>query len=484
MSIWKKMNEKVDFRFYQQKDKALEKKLTVKDFLALGLGTILSTSIFTLPGIVAALHTGPAVVFSYLVAAVVAGLVALNYAEMASSLPFAGSAYSWVSVVFGKFWGWIVGWALLAEYLIAVAFVASGLSANVQGLISPLGWKLPNALAFGLGTNGGVVDIIAVLTVAIVSFILFLGDDKSSKVANLLVVLKLLAIVTFIVVGATAIKAQNYVPFVPAHKPGTSFGGWQGIYAGASTIFLSYIGFDSIASNSAEAKNPKKTMPRGIIGSLIIGTIFFVLVSLVLVGMFKYTNYANNAEPVGWALRQQGHVIIASVVTAVAVLGMFTALIAMMMAGSRLIYSFGRDKMLPKGVGKLNKNHLPSTALWIITIVGIVMGGVFPFTFLAELISTGTLIAFMFVSLAMYPLRRREGKDLPVAPFKSPFYPVFPALGFLGSLAIFLGLDADAKIYSVVWFIIGVIIYFTYSITHANSAIPDQRDSETSEEVK
>ncbi|MEJ6399889.1 APC family permease [Nicoliella sp. Es01] len=481
------MNEKVDFHFYAQKDKSLEKTLTVKDFLALGLGTILSTSIFTLPGIVAANYTGPSVVISFIVAAIVAGLVAMNYAEMASSLPFAGSAYSWISVVFGKFWGWIVGWALLAEYLIAVAFVAAGLSSNVQGLISPFGLKLPNSLAFPLGTNGGVVDIIAVIIVAIVTFILFLGDDKSSKVANLLVALKLIAIIVFIVVGATAIKAQNYVPFIP--KPhlnanGTTFGGWGGIYAGVSTIFLSYIGFDSIASNSAEAKNPQKTMPRGIIGSLIIGTIFFILVSLVLVGMFKYTNYANNAEPVGWALRQQGHVITATVVQAIAVLGMFTALIAMMMAGSRLIYSFGRDKMLPKQVGKLNKNHLPSVALWIITIVGIVMGGIFPFTFLAQLISSGTLIAFMFVSLAMYPLRKREGKDLPMAPFRAPFYPVFPALGFLGSLAIFWGLDIEAKTYSVVWFIIGVIIYFVYGIKHSHAPIPDEKDAETEQEVK
>lgn len=468
------------------KDKNLEKTLTVKDFLALGLGTILSTSIFTLPGIVAAKYTGPAVVIPFILAALVAGLVAMNYAEMASVLPFAGSAYSWISVLFGKFWGWIVGWALLAEYLIAVAFVAAGLSSNVQGLISPLGISLPKAIASPLGTNGGVIDIIAVIVVALVTYILLRGDRQTTKISNILVVLKLLAIVTFIVVGATAIKAQNYVPFFPKSHPnpdGTVFGGWQGIYAGISTIFLSYIGFDSIASNSAEAKNPQKTMPRGIIGSLIIATIFFVCVSLVMVGMFKYTMYANNAEPVGWALRESGHTIIATVVQAVAVCGMLVALIGMMMAGSRLIYSFGRDKMLPKMVGKVNKKKIPSNALWIITIIGIILGAIFPFTFLAQLISAGTLIAFMAVSLAMYPLRRREEKTLPKASYQEPFYPVLPILGFLGSFAVFMGLDIHAKIYSAVWFLIGVIIYFVYGMRHADSKLPDDSDQEIDENL-
>lgn len=468
------------------KDKNLEKTLTVKDFLALGLGTILSTSIFTLPGIVAAKYTGPAVVIPFILAALVAGLVAMNYAEMASVLPFAGSAYSWISVLFGKFWGWIVGWALLAEYLIAVAFVAAGLSSNVQGLISPLGISLPKAIASPLGTNGGVIDIIAVIVVALVTYILLRGDRQTTKISNILVVLKLLAIVTFIVVGATAIKAQNYVPFFPKSHPnpdGTVFGGWQGIYAGISTIFLSYIGFDSIASNSAEAKNPQKTMPRGIIGSLIIATIFFVCVSLVMVGMFKYTMYANNAEPVGWALRESGHTIIATVVQAVAVCGMLVALIGMMMAGSRLIYSFGRDKMLPKMVGKVNKKKIPSNALWIITIIGIILGAIFPFTFLAQLISAGTLIAFMAVSLAMYPLRRREEKTLPKASYQEPFYPVLPILGFLGSFAVFMGLDIQAKIYSAVWFLIGVIIYFVYGMRHADSKLPDDSDQEIDENL-
>ncbi len=467
--LWKKMTHKKDPKEYQKKDAHLLQVLGVKDFLALGVGTIVSTSIFTLPGIVAAQHAGPAVVLSFLAAAVVAGLVAFAYAEMSSALPFAGSAYSWINVVFGEGFGWIAGWALLAEYFIAVAFVASGLSANLQGLLEPLGFKLPVQLSAAFGTNGGVVDILAILVVVLVAILLSRGTSGAAAVENLLVILKVAAILIFIAVGATAIKTANYHPFIPAHKvnaDGTSFGGWQGIYAGISSIFLSYIGFDSIAANAAEAKNPSKTMPRGILGSLLIAVVLFSGVSLVLVGMFHYSNYAGNAEPVGWALRHAGYPIVATVVQAIAVIGMFTALIGMTLAGSRLLYSFGRDGLLPKWLGELNKNNLPNHALGLLSGVVIVLGAIFPFAFLSQLISAGTLIAFMFVTIGIYRLRSREGKDLPVPGFKMPLYPVLPALAFLGALFVFLGLDHMAKLVTGIWFVLGLLIYIIYGMNN------------------
>ncbi|GAJ25170.1 amino acid transporter [Liquorilactobacillus sucicola DSM 21376 = JCM 15457] len=466
----KRLFLKEDPNVYQDKDSHLKRVLTVKDFLALGVGTIVSTAIFTLPGVVAASHAGPAVALSFLAAAIVAGLVAFAYAEMSSAMPFAGSAYSWINVVFGEFFGWIAGWALLAEYFIAVAFVASGLSANFRGLVEPLGFKLPNYLANAFGTDGGFIDIIAVIVVILVALLLSQGVSDAARVENVLVVLKVLAILVFIFVGVTALHKANYTPFIPEyHKnpDGTAFGGWQGIYAGVSSIFLSYIGFDSIAANSAEAKNPQKTMPRGILGSLLIAVVLFVAVSLVLVGMFHYSSYANNAEPVGWALRQSGHPIVASVVQAVAVIGMFTALIGMMLAGSRLLYSFGRDGMLPKWLGVLNSKKLPNRSLLVLGIIGVVLGALFPFAFLAQLISAGTLIAFMFVSLGIYALRSREGKDIPEPAFKMPLYPVLPAVAFLFTLIVFWGLDYDAKVYSLGWFALGLVIYFVYGIHHS-----------------
>ena len=469
MSFWKTITRKEDPQVYANKDGHLVRSLKVRDFLALGVGTIVSTSIFTLPGEVAAMHTGPAVAISFLLAAVVAGLVAFAYAEMSAAMPFAGSAYSWINVVFGEFFGWIAGWALIAEYFIALAFVGSGLSANFRALIAPLGLKLPASLSNAFGTDGGIVDLVSVVVIALVAALISRGVSRAARVENVLVVLKVFAVLLFIVVGLTALHAANYVPFIPKYHETTNgpFGGWQGIYAGVSMIFLSYIGFDSIAANSAEAINPQKTMPRGILGSLVIAVVLFVAVSLVLVGMLPYSKYANSAEPVGLALRAAGHGGVATVVQTIAVVGMFTALIGMSMAGSRLIYSFGRDGMLPKWLGKLDKSNRPNRALWTLTIVGILIGAFFPFAFLSQLISAGTLIAFMFVSIGIYPLRRREGKDINDPAFKVPLYPVLPALGFLASLMVFLGLDYQAKLYAGIWFVLGLVIYFAYGVRHS-----------------
>ncbi len=469
MSFWKTITRKEDPRVYANKDGHLVRSLKVRDFLALGVGTIVSTSIFTLPGEVAAMHTGPAVAISFLLAAVVAGLVAFSYAEMSAAMPFAGSAYSWINVVFGEFFGWIAGWALLAEYFIALAFVGSGLSANFRALIAPLGLKLPASLSNAFGTDGGIVDLVSVVVIALVAALISRGVSRATRVENVLVVLKVFAVLLFIVVGLTALHAANYVPFVPKYHETANgpFGGWQGIYAGVSMIFLSYIGFDSIAANSAEAVNPQKTMPRGILGSLVIAVVLFVAVSLVLVGMLPYSKYANSAEPVGLALRAAGHGGVATVVQTIAVVGMFTALIGMSMAGSRLIYSFGRDGMLPKWLGKLDESNRPNRALWTLTIVGILIGAFFPFAFLSQLISAGTLIAFMFVSIGIYPLRRREGKDINDSAFKVPLYPVLPALGFVASLMVFLGLDYQAKLYAGIWFVFGLVIYFAYGMKHS-----------------
>ncbi|MCT4396103.1 APC family permease [Periweissella beninensis] len=463
-SFKEKLFRKEDPSVYESKDAHLVRSLRVRDFLALGVGTIVSTSIFTLPGVVAAEHAGPAVALSFLVAAIVAGMVSFAYAEMASAMPFAGSAYSWINVIFGEFFGWVAGWALLAEYFIAVAFVASGLSANFRGLLEPLGISLPASLSNAFGTNGGVIDIVAAVVILGVALLLSHGVSTAAKIENVLVILKVLAILLFIVVGLTAIRTSNYFPFIPKYHMTANgdFGGWQGVYAGVSMIFLAYIGFDSIAANSAEAINPQKTMPRGILGSLAIAVVLFMGVSLVLVGMFKYSSYANNAEPVGWALRQSGHAVVATIVQSISVIGMFTALIGMMLAGSRLLYSFGRDGMLPKWLGQLDKANRPNRSLWLLTIIGLVIGSMFPFAFLAQLISAGTLIAFMFVTLGIYGLRSREGKDIDVPAFKMPFYPVMPALSFIGVLVVFWGLGNDAKLYAGIWFIVGVIIYFTY----------------------
>lgn len=455
-------------RVYEEKDAQLTPSLRTRDLIGLGTGMVVGTAIFTLPGIVAADHTGPAVPLAFIVAAIGAGLSALAYAETSSVLPFAGSAFSWINVLFGEFFGWIAGWALLAEYFISVAFVASGWSAYMQGFLGSFGIKLPHALTGGFDPHtGSYIDILAAFAILIVGILISRGVRQVSRIENIIVSVKLLVILMFIVVGATAIHPQNYVPFLPAHQPGTTFGGWQGILAGTAQIFIAYVGFDAIAANTAETINPQKTMPRGLIGTLLLGTGFFIAVSLVLVGMFKYSRYANNAEPAAWALRQSGHYITANLLSVVAIVGIFSALIAILLASSRLIYAFGRDGLLPKSLGQIDDKHVPNHALWMITFLAMILGSVFPFTFLATLVSAGTLVAFIFVSLGIYALRPREGVDLPEAQFKMPLYPVLPAISAIFSAVIFWGLNTDAKILMVGWFVIGLLIYFIYGIRHS-----------------
>lgn len=455
-------------RVYEEKDAQLTPSLRTRDLIGLGTGMVVGTAIFTLPGIVAAEHTGPAVPLAFIVAAIGAGLSALAYAETSSVLPFAGSAFSWINVLFGEFFGWIAGWALLAEYFISVAFVASGWSAYMQGFLGSFGIKLPHALTGGFDPHtGSYIDILAAFAILIVGVLISRGVHQVSRIENIIVSVKLLVILMFIVVGVTAIHPQNYVPFLPAHQPGTTFGGWQGILAGTAQIFIAYVGFDAIAANTAETINPQKTMPRGLIGTLLLGTGFFIAVSLVLVGMFKYSRYANNAEPAAWALRQSGHYITANLLSVVAIVGIFSALIAILLASSRLIYAFGRDGLLPKSLGQIDDKHVPNHALWIITFLAMILGSVFPFTFLATLVSAGTLVAFIFVSLGIYALRPREGVDLPEAQFKMPLYPVLPAISAIFSAVIFWGLNTDAKILMIGWFVIGLLIYFIYGIRHS-----------------
>ena len=455
-------------RVYEEKDAQLTPSLRTRDLIGLGTGMVVGTAIFTLPGIVAAEHTGPAVPLAFIVAAIGAGLSALAYAETSSVLPFAGSAFSWINVLFGEFFGWIAGWALLAEYFISVAFVASGWLAYMQGFLGSFGINLPHTLTGGFDPHtGSYIDILAAFAILIVGILISRGVHQVSRIENIIVSVKLLVILMFIVVGATAIHPQNYVPFLPAHQPGTTFGGWQGILAGTAQIFIAYVGFDAIAANTAETINPQKTMPRGLIGTLLLGTGFFIAVSLVLVGMFKYSRYANNAEPAAWALRQSGHYIAANLLSVVAIVGIFSALIAILLASSRLIYAFGRDGLLPKSLGQIDDKHVPNHALWMITFLAMILGSVFPFTFLATLVSAGTLVAFIFVSLGIYALRPREGVDLPEAQFKMPLYPVLPAISAIFSTVIFWGLNTDAKILMVGWFVIGLLIYFIYGIRHS-----------------
>lgn len=464
--LFARMARKEDPRNYADKDGHLKPVLGLREMIAMGVGTVVGAGIFTMPGIVAADYAGPAVVISFIIAAIIAGLSALAYSEFASAMPYAGSIYSWANVIYGEFVGWLAGWAVLAEYLIALALISASWSSYFQGFLSSFGIALPKALttSFSLG-NGTWFDLFGALALLVVGHLVSRGVKGAAKVENWLVIGKIAVIVLFIVVGATAVQLQNWVPFVPKHVPGTNFGGMHGVMMGAAQVFFAYIGFDTIAANSAEVKNAQKTMPRAIVGTLLIATVLFVGVAAVLTGMFDYTKFAGNAEPAAWALRQSGHLFTANLLSVVALVGMFSGLIALMIGGSRLVYSFGRDGLMPKAFAKLDKNGLPKNGTLVLTILAVVLGAVFPVGMLANLVSAGTLIAFIVASVGVLKLRKRQ--DIDHSGYKMPWYPVLPIISALASIGLFVSLNKDALILTLVWVVVGALVYVAYGAKHS-----------------
>lgn len=457
---------KEDPQDYADKDGKLQPVLGTREMIAMGVGTVVGAGIFTMPGIVAADYAGPAVVLSFIIAAIIAGLSALAYSELASAMPFAGSVYSWANVIFGEFIGWLSGWAILAEYVIALALVSASWSSYFQGMLSGFGVHIPKFMTASMNLgNGTWFDLFGALSLLLVGWLVLRGTKGAARVENWLVAGKIGVILLFIVVGLTSVQVANWLPFVPVSVPGTDFGGLHGVLMGASQVFFAYLGFDMIAANSAEVKDAQKTMPKAIIGTLLIATLLFVAVAAVLTGMYKYTLYAGNAEPAAWALRKAGHYLTANLLSLVALVGMFSGLIGMMIGGSRLVYSFGRDRMVPGIFGKLDSQGSPSNAVIALTVIGLVLGAFFPVSMLANLVSAGTLVAFIVASLGVLVLRKR--KDIDHSGYKLPFYPVLPILAALTSAGLLVTLNRDAQYLMIGWILIGLLVYLLYGHRHS-----------------
>lgn len=448
---------------YLGADQHFVKSLTDFDLMTLGIGAVIGTGIFILPGTVAANDAGPGVILSFLFAAIVCALAAMCYAEFSSALPVAGSAYSYGNIIFGEFIGWILGWALVLEYMLAVATVSTGWAAYFNALIASFGIHLPKAVAGPFDpAHGTYFNLVAVLIVLIVSLILSRGMQSSKRINNAMVILKIVIILLFIGIGLFFIKPANYHPFMPY-----KFGG---VLKGATTVFFAFLGFDAVSSSAAEVKNPNKNMPIGILGTLLIATIFYMGVSAVLVGMVKYTKL-DVANPVSFALKMVNQGWLADTLAIGALVGMFTMMITMVYASSRLVYSIGRDGLLPKPLSKLNqaKGETPENALIFVTIIIAVMGGLVPLDELTSLVNIGTLLAFTFVSFGVIPLRKR--KDIEnKGGFRVPFYPVLPIVSGLACLWMMCQLSKTTFIGAGIWFIIGIAIYFSYGYHHSTIA--------------
>ena len=444
---------------YLGADKLFVKTMNARDLMAIGIGTVIGTGIFILPGTIAAKQAGPGVSLSFLLSAIVCAFAAMCYAEFASALPVAGSAYSYGNVVFGEFFGWLLGWALVLEYMLAVASVSTGWAAYFNSFIESFGLKIPHALSGPFDpAHGTYINIVAVVIVLLITVMLSRGLQSSVRVNNIAVVIKVAIILIFIVAGLFFIKPKNYHPFLPYHM--------SGVIHGATIGFFAYLGFDCVSSSAAEVKNPKRNMPLGIIGTLGIVTLLYMGVAIVLTGMVKYTRL-DVANPVSYALQLVHQNWLAELLSIGALIGMFTMMVAMIYSSSRLIYAIGRDGLLPAFLGKLDKkSHSPQVALWIVAVIIATMGGLVSLDQLTSLVNIGTLFAFTLVSFGIIPLRRR--KDIGNrGGFKVPLYPVIPILSGLLCLAMMTQLQLETYIGAGIWFTLGIIIYFTYGYWHS-----------------
>lgn len=459
MNLKERILRKEDLSRYIAKDQKFEKTLTSRDLIAMGIGAVIGTGIFILPGTVAALHSGPAIIISFIMAAIVCSTSAMCYAELSSALPIAGSAYSFGNVIFGEIIGWFLGWALILEYMLAVAAVSTGWASYFNSFLRGFGIEIPKAFNGPFNpANGTYFNLVAILIVLFISLLLSRGVKTSMTINKIMVLVKIAIIFLFLFVGCFYIKPENWSPFMPF--------GIKGISVGASLVFFAYLGFDVVSASAAEVKNPEKNMPRGIIGTLVICTILYILVSVVLTGMVSYTKL-NVGDPVTFALHLVNQNWVAGVISLGALAGMFTMMVTMIFSSSRLIYSIGRDGLLPKFLGKIDpKSHTPKHSLLIVTIIIALMGGFVSLDQLTNLVNIGTLIAFTFVSLGVIPLRKRKDIDNSNG-FKVPFYPVLPIISILLCLFMLSQLSLETWIASAIWFILGGIIYFVYGIKHS-----------------
>lgn len=460
----------------------LKRTLSSSGLIALGVGAIIGAGLFSLTGIAAADHAGPAVVLSFIIAAVGCGFAGLCYAEFASMIPVAGSAYTYSYATMGEFMAWIIGWDLVLEYALAAATVSVSWSQYFNQLLLTLGVEIPTQFLHG-PWEGGIVNVPAIIIVCLLSLLLMRGTEESSFVNNILVVLKVAVVLIFIVLGWGFINPANHTPFIPVNhgeelvKSGQlsfwsflgsdDFGhfGLSGILRAAGVVFFAFIGFDAVSTAAQEAKNPKKGMPIGIIGSLIICTLLYVLFSYVLTGLAPYTEFKGDAKPVATAFAKTGYTFLNTALIVTIIAGYTSVILVMLLGQSRVFYSMSKDGLLPKIFSDLSKRQTPwKTNLIFMAFVSIFAGFV-PVSDLGHMVSIGTLFAFTLVCIGILVLRKTEPNL--ERPFKTPFVPLIPILGILVCVLMMASLPVESWERLAVWMIIGVVIYFVYSKKHS-----------------
>ncbi len=441
-----------------------------------GVGSTVGAGIFVLTGTVAAENAGPAVALCFVLASIVCLLAGLCYAELASMIPVAGSAYSYTYATLGEFVAWVVGWCLILEYLFSCSLVAIGWSGYLQSSLESLGWHVPALLAHApldvqgahhLVATGSLVDLPAVLVTAFCTAIMLGGIRLSAYFNNAVVIAKVIAILIVVFAGISYVHPANWKPFIPHATPHWGAFGWSGVLQGTAILFFAYIGFDAVSTMGQEAHRPQRTIPASLIASLAICAALYLAVSLVITGMVSY-HRLGVADPMYVALAAAGPGLAWAkfLIGFVAVFGLISVLLVTLLGQVRIFYAMGRDGLLPECFARVHpRTHTPHVSTWVTGVGSAVIAGVFPLNLLGELISIGTLLAFAIVCGGVLMLRETQ-PDAP-RPFRVPGAPFVPIAGMASCLLLMFTLPADTWVRLVIWLGLGLLIYGYYGVRHS-----------------
>jgi APA family basic amino acid/polyamine antiporter len=446
----------------------LKRTLGPVNLVALGIGAIIGAGLFSLTGIAAADHAGPAVVLSFVVAAIGCAFAGMCYSEFSTMIPIAGSAYTYAYATMGELLAWIIGWDLVIEYAIGAATVSVSWSSYVMKLLHRFAIELPSDLTHCPWDDpAGLINLPAVFVIVAISCLLIVGISESARVNAIIVILKVTIVVVVIIVGYGYIKPENYTPFIPPNTGTFGEFGFSGIMRGAAVIFFAYIGFDAVSTAAQEAKKPQRDMPIGIIGSLVVCTILYILFARVLTGMVPYRTFHGDAAPVGTVISLFPSNLLQTVIYIGIICGYSSVILVMLLGQSRVFYSMSRDGLLPSVFSYIHpKFQTPSRSNLIVMCFSALLSGFLPISQLGHMTSIGTLLAFVIVCIGIM-IMRKTNPNAP-RPYKTPLVPLVPILGVATCLAMMVALDYLTWVRLVVWLAIGLCIYFGYGRAHSH----------------
>jgi len=458
----------------QDSEHGLKRTLSATNLVALGIGAIIGAGLFSLTGLAAANYAGPAVVLSFVVAAMGCAFAGLCYSEFSTMIPVAGSAYTYAYATMGEFIAWIIGWDLVLEYAVGAATVSISWSAYVVSFLHDFGINLPPELVASpwqpvkLPSGElvhGIVNLPAVFIVAVVSWLLMTGIQESARANPIVVVIKVAVVLAFIGAGIAYVNPVHYEPFIPENTGEFGHFGISGIIRAAGIIFFAYIGFDAVSTAAQEAKNPQRDMPIGIIGSLVICTLLYVGFSGVMTGLVPYTELGN-AAPVATAVDRTPFHWLNSAIKLAIICGYTSVILVMLLGQSRVFFSMSRDGLLPNVFSNV---HPTFRTPWITNIIFAIAVGLFsafaPIQMVGEMTSIGTLFAFVVVCIGVMVMRKTN-PEVP-RPFRTPWVPFVPIMGIISCGALMAGLGLSNWLRLVGWLLVGIIIYFFYSRHHS-----------------